>query len=143
MAKEAQVQVQVQEETTELVTNQSGNLRAAFEIAKGIPIADQVMETGAYIKFEEGVTVQLCLHGITTFTSTMPTNEGEEVEAADLEDNQGNRLINADSVMVSTAKKLVAKGLVPCILTIFSKGEKKGANGRYSDLQIYRVPVVR
>lgn len=112
--------------------------KALFDTAElsGSEMWDTV--SGDYYKFQDGETVLLLLNGISQMESNLEENKGEFVDVAELEDRNGNKFINGDVVMVSTARKLVERGLTPCLIRVFCNGKKGTGRKQYLNLEIAR-----
>ena len=90
---------------------------------------------GEFIKFEEGKTYHFVAVG---FEKT--NGEYGEKENAVLIDRAGNKFFNGDAVLLSTLKKFTPETLAEGLpIRIFHAGMKKGDNGNYRDLKIFRV----
>ena len=122
--------------------NDVAGVAQAFATAKQVSTDLMIKETGNYLSLEEGESYMVLVKGITTIEDTI-NEAGGDVDAVELMLEDGSAAINADIVMVSTAKRMIAAGVVPCICYIFVKG-KKGEKGRqYKDLDIRRVPTTQ
>jgi hypothetical protein len=119
--------------------NSNTDISAAFAAAKNVSVNDMIAETGQYMKFETGESYMLLVVGLTEMEDTI--NNTGMIEVADLITESGDRVINADVVMVSTVRKLIAKNVVPCVVYVFAKGTAGKAGAQYKDLDIRRVPT--
>jgi len=144
---EKKVVKQEQATTTEVaVFNGSNEVAQLFAAAANLDmVQDFVIETGAYLNFNDGETILAVLNGMTTITNTIansPTH-GEEVEAVELVLRDGSLGVNADIVMVSTAKKIIARGDAPCLLYIQYDGMKGKKGNEYKNLIIGRAKIAK
>lgn len=119
--------------------NSNTDVSTAFAAAKTISVDDMIVETGNYLKLETGESYLLLVKGLTEMEDTI--NNTGMIEVADLMTEEGDACINADVVMVSTVKRLIAKGVVPCIVYVFVKGTSGKAGAQYKALDIRRVPT--
>ncbi len=118
-------------------------LKNLMQMAKQVPQNELVMVAGApYLEFEPEETVMVIYTGI--IKGAMKSlkegaTDADVTDAVGLINEDGLETINADVVMLSTARKLDAMGFVPpYLLRVYCAG-MKGTKGReYKDLQIFR-----
>lgn len=91
-----------------------------------------------YKKFESGETEMLLFLGLTEMEDTLnPKNEGEMKTVVMFQDENFQKSINADSVIISTLRKEKKQ----CIVEITCTGEQKGKKGTYQTFNIIRKAV--
>lgn len=116
------------------------DLSAAIDTMDAIEESNFVTLTGGYLVFEPNNEYRVIICGMTEI-SKINGEEGEMTPAVQLFDKERQFCINADSVLISAAKKLHTENRLPAMAVINHNGEKKGANGKYKDLQIKIVNV--
>lgn len=114
------------------------DMERLFDAAALVPVKEMTKVAGdAYLEFEEGeMTILLCM-GIAKDALPSKTEQGKMVDAVSFRNRENNELINADTVMVSTVKRLQEQGRTfPMFMNVYCRGEKRSAKGTYKDLEI-------
>lgn len=129
------------EETTGSPDVQPTNEQIASFIQKAeyVSTSELTNLTGTYMELKDGETyVVYCRGIIKNAMKKLNGAEGEMCDAVDLVDRDGNDVINADVVLISTARKLEANNKVPCFLNIYVDGYKGQKPNEYKNLVIHR-----
>lgn len=99
--------------------------------------------TTEYLNFEailaEGESIFLVAKEMTQVKNTFEKVEGEGMTDAVLfESEQGENLVNSDSVIVSTISREFTRNANPFLVEIMYLGKKKSAKGSYRNFKIIR-----
>lgn len=117
----------------------NADIKVLIEKAKFIPL-DQLEElTGSYAQLEDGETYIFFCKGIAK-DAMKSLKDGEDFnDAVELINEEGNDVINADIVLLSTVRKLEANGKLPCFIRIYVDGKKGAKGAEYKNLVIHKV----
>lgn len=115
-----------------------------FAALESMPSENFVDITGEYRKFEPGECVTVVVTGIADMPNKFKAGNPSLAEMADIvtfkikEDDEVKNCVNADTVFVSTCKRLQEKNpsIWPAALRIQVMELKKGANGNYLNMSI-------
>lgn len=126
-------------ESNEVATteNQSVNL-AIFDMIEDKPTAEMISLTSNLVKLEDG---QIAVYFVHNETEELVNLDGETYTCQVMTNRDGERVLMADTVVLSNFKKLFDKE--PTIKGVFAKiickGERKSAAGNktYKDFSIF------
>ena len=93
-----------------------------------------------FIDLKDGETYILLVTGIDKQALTDLADETKTKDCVNLTNlENGKEHISGDVVMVSTINKMQARGTeFPFTIKVYVDGEKKGKNGKYKNLQIWK-----
>lgn len=126
-------------ESNEVATieNQSVNL-AIFDMIEDKPTAEMISLTSNLVKLEDG---QIAVYFVHNETEELVNLDGESYTCQVMTNRDGERVLMADTVVLSNFKKLFDKE--PTIKGVFAKiickGERKANDGKrtYKDFSIF------
>jgi hypothetical protein len=100
-------------------------------------VTDEMLQglTANYLQLKEGTTYNLVFSAMTKFRG----DNGGEVDAVELVNQNGEKFINGNTVLVNSLRKVT---VMPCLVRIVTgKLQKSGSGqGKYLDMEVYVLP---
>jgi hypothetical protein len=133
---------QIADRTNGMDVSNVAELKNLMQMAKHVDNEELTKVGGAaYAELEDGETYMFIYNGIVP-NAMKSMKEGatdtDFVDAVNLTNEQGEETVNADIVMLSTARKLDAQGKKPpYLIKVFVDGMKGDKGRQYKNLQIW------